>query len=68
MLDAAGSDGAVYALNVGTTRNQFDSVCHTVDVNGDLRELCNDMRKQNLQAYFPLWVAIRARVLITNSA
>ena len=67
MADAIGSDGAVYALNAGITRDQFDSVCRTVDVNGDLRGLCNDMRKQNLQAYFPSWVANRTRVLITNS-
>ena len=66
MADATGSDGAVYTLNAGTTRDQFNSVCRTVDVNGNLRGLRDYTRKQNLQAYFPSWVANRTRVLITN--
>ena len=64
MADATGSDSAMHALNTRTSRNQFNS---TVDVNGNLRGLCNNIRKHNLQAYFPLWVANRTRVLITNS-
>ena len=66
MVDATGFDGAMYALNAGTMRDRFDSVRRSVDVNGDLRGLCDDTRKQNLQAYFPSWVANRTRVLITN--
>ena len=67
MADATGSDGAVYVLNAGTMCNQFNSVCCTVDVNGDLWVSCEEMRKQNLKAYVPSWVANRTRVLITNS-
>ena len=67
MADATGSDGTMYALNTVTTRDQFNSVCRIVDVNGNLQGLCDDTRKHNLQAYFPPWVANRTRVLITNS-
>ena len=64
MADAMGSDNVVYVLNAKTMRDQFDSVSRTVDVNSNLQVLCDEMWKQNPQAYFPSWVANRTCVLI----
>ena len=51
------TNGTVCVLNAGTTGVPFDGVCHTVDLNGNLRRLCNKlMENLDSQVYFHLWV------------